>query len=177
MQIEKWRNIMPHQKLGVPIHTSHVTLMSHNTPFSHKNSVRPEKSQKNIRIWQVCGNPDPPGPAPRGLIYANYFRHSSRINSDNGTAQTKHHRLFLSSVSINNGLCKCEIKSRIAIAKAVFNKKKTLFTNKLGLNLRKKLVKCYIWSMALYGAENWTLRAADQKYLESFESAGEGWRR
>ena len=34
---------------------------------------------------------------------------------------------------------------------------------------RKKLVKCYIWSMALYGAETWTLRAADQKYLESFE--------
>ena len=36
-------------------------------------------------------------------------------------------------------------------------------------DLRKKLVKCYIWSMALYGAETWTLRAADQKYLESFE--------
>jgi hypothetical protein len=34
------------------------------------------------------------------------------------------------------------------------------------LNLRKKLVKCYVWSMALYGAENWTLRAADQKCLE-----------
>ena len=45
----------------------------------------------------------------------------------------------------------------------VFNKKKTLFTSKLDLNLRKKLVKCYIWSMALYGAETWTLRAADQK--------------
>jgi len=25
-----------------------------------------------------------------------------------------------------------------------------------------------IWSMALYDAETWTLRAADQKYLESF---------
>ncbi|PNF42171.1 hypothetical protein B7P43_G08332, partial [Cryptotermes secundus] len=25
-----------------------------------------------------------------------------------------------------------------------------------------KLVKCYIWSMALYGAETWTLRAVDQ---------------
>ena len=35
--------------------------------------------------------------------------------------------------------------------------------------LRKKLVKCYILSMALYGSETWTLRAADQKYLESFE--------
>jgi hypothetical protein len=30
-------------------------------------------------------------------------------------------------------------------------------------------VKCYIWSIALYGAENWTLRKLDQKYLESFE--------
>jgi len=55
------------------------------------------------------------------------------------------------------------------MAKAAFNKKKTLFTSKLDLNLRKKLVKCYIWNMALYGAETWTLRTADQKYLESFE--------
>ena len=55
------------------------------------------------------------------------------------------------------------------MAKAAFNKKKTLFTSKLDLNLRKKLLKCYIWSTALYGAETWTLRAADQKYLESFE--------
>ena len=39
----------------------------------------------------------------------------------------------------------------------------------------KKLVKCYIWSMALYGAETWTLRAADQKYLGSFEMSC--WRR
>ena len=53
--------------------------------------------------------------------------------------------------------------------KVAFNKKKTLFTSKLDLHLRKKLVKCYIWSMALYGAETWTLRAVDQKYLESFE--------
>jgi hypothetical protein len=33
-----------------------------------------------------------------------------------------------------------EIKSRIAVAKATFNNK-TLFTRKLDLNLRKKLVK------------------------------------
>ena len=37
------------------------------------------------------------------------------------------------------------------MAKAAFNKKKNLFTSKLELNLRKKLVKCYIWSMTLYG--------------------------
>ena len=44
------------------------------------------------------------------------------------------------------------------MAKVAFNKKTTLFTSKLDLDLRKKLVKCYIWSMALCGA-------------------GEGWRR
>jgi hypothetical protein len=55
------------------------------------------------------------------------------------------------------------------MAKAAFNKKKNLFTSKLDLNLRKKLVKCYIWSISLYGAERWTLRKMDKKYLESFE--------
>jgi hypothetical protein len=45
----------------------------------------------------------------------------------------------------NNARCTREIKSRIAMEKAAFNKKKTLFTSKLDLNLRKKLVKCYIW--------------------------------
>jgi hypothetical protein len=39
----------------------------------------------------------------------------------------------------------------------------------LDLELRKKLVKCYIWSIALYGAETWTLRSVDQKHPESFE--------
>jgi hypothetical protein len=55
------------------------------------------------------------------------------------------------------------------MAKAAFNKKKTLLTSKLDLQLRNKLVKCYIWSIAFYGAETWTLRKLDQKYLQSFE--------
>ena len=63
------------------------------------------------------------------------------------------------------------------MAKAAFNKKGALFTSTLDLELRKKLVKCYIWSIALYGAETWMLRAVDQKHLESFEcGAGEGWK-
>ncbi|PNF29271.1 hypothetical protein B7P43_G08948 [Cryptotermes secundus] len=76
---------------------------------------------------------------------------------------------YLGSLLTDDGRCTCEIKSRIAVAKAAFSKKKNLFTSKLDLNLRKKPVKCYIWSIALYGAETWTLRAVDQKHLESFE--------
>jgi hypothetical protein len=55
------------------------------------------------------------------------------------------------------------------MAKATFKKKRTLFTSTLDLQLRKKLVKYYIWSIALYGAETRTLLAVDQKHLESFE--------
>jgi len=40
------------------------------------------------------------------------------------------------------------------MAKFAFNRKRTLFTSTLDLELRKKLVKCYVWSIALYGAEN-----------------------
>ena len=53
--------------------------------------------------------------------------------------------------------------------KAAFNRKKTFFTNKLDLNLRKKQVKCYVWSIALCGAKILTLRQVEQKYLKSYE--------
>ena len=76
---------------------------------------------------------------------------------------------YLGSILTNDGRCTCEIKCRIAMAKAAFNKKRTLFTSTLDLEVRKKLVNCYIWGIALYGAETWTFRAMDQKHLESFE--------
>ena len=55
------------------------------------------------------------------------------------------------------------------MARIAFNKKKTLCSRKLYINLRKKLVKCYIWRIELRGAETWTLWELDQKYLQSSE--------
>jgi len=40
-----------------------------------------------------------------------------------------------------------KMKCRIAMAKTGFSKKKTILVSKLGLNLRNKLVKWYVWSM------------------------------
>jgi hypothetical protein len=42
----------------------------------------------------------------------------------------------------NAGRGTCEIKSTTAMAKSAFNKKMALFTRKMDLELRKKLVKC-----------------------------------
>jgi hypothetical protein len=38
-----------------------------------------------------------------------------------------------------------------------------------GLNLFRHNSNTYLGSIALYGAETWTLRKVDQKYLRSFE--------
>jgi len=76
---------------------------------------------------------------------------------------------YLGGILTNDGRCTCEIKCRTAMAKGAFNKKRAPFTSTLDLELRKKLLKCYIWSIVLYGAETWTLQTVDQKRLETFE--------
>jgi len=54
---------------------------------------------------------------------------------------------YLGSLLTNDGRCTCEIKSRIAMAKAAFNKKKTLFTSTLDLNI---LISLYLLFSILY---------------------------
>ena len=55
---------------------------------------------------------------------------------------------YSGSMITNDARCIRKIKSRIVMAKAAFSRMKNLFTSKLDLNLRKKLVKCYICSLA-----------------------------
>jgi hypothetical protein len=45
------------------------------------------------------------------------------------------------------------------MATEAFNRKISLLTSKLNIEVRNKLVRCYIWNIASYGA----------KYLESIE--------
>jgi hypothetical protein len=56
---------------------------------------------------------------------------------------------YLGTMITNDARCVSEIKSRIAMEKTAFNKNKNLFVSQLDLKLRMKLVKCYIWSIAL----------------------------
>jgi hypothetical protein len=58
-------------------------------------------------------------------------------------------------------------------AKEEFNRKISLFTSKLNIEIRKKLIRYYVWSIALYGSETWTLRNLKRKYLEKCGAGGE----
>jgi len=57
------------------------------------------------------------------------------------------------AVITNGARCTQEIKFRIDMAKTAFDKKKTLFTSKLDLKIRKKVVQWFIWIIILYGPQ------------------------
>jgi len=40
----------------------------------------------------------------------------------------------------------------------------------MNLELKKRIVKCLVWSVAMYAAETWTLRQVDRKKIEAFET-------
>ena len=49
------------------------------------------------------------------------------------------------------------------MAKKVFMEKKKLLTGKMNLELKKRIMKCLEWSVALYAAETRTLTQADRR--------------
>ena len=60
------------------------------------------------------------------------------------------------NISSNMNCCQ-EVKQRIAMVKEAVNRKRSIFCGPLEKELRKRLVKCFVWSVALYGAETWTM--------------------
>ena len=66
---------------------------------------------------------------------------------------------YLGSLVTEDGMCDQEIKKRIGLAKTAFGNMKKLETNTIiGLQIRIRLMKCFIWSTLLYGRETWTLK-------------------
>jgi len=65
-------------------------------------------------------------------------------------------------------IAKKDIQSRTEMEKKVFIEKKKLHTSKMNLKLKKRIMKCLIWSVALYAAQTWTLTQTGRR-LEAFE--------
>jgi hypothetical protein len=66
----------------------------------------------------------------------------------------------LDSTVASGAICTREIESKIALAK----QHSTKFASKLDLNVRKNLVKCYMWSVACIMLKLRILLTVDQKY-------------
>jgi exonuclease III len=76
---------------------------------------------------------------------------------------------YLGSFLTEDWRCEKDVKARIGIAKEAFTRMKRILCGSLELELRKRLGKCFVWSVLLYGAETWTLREYERKKLEAFE--------
>ena len=50
------------------------------------------------------------------------------------------------------------------------NKKQTLCSKNLSLEMKKKLIKSCIWSVARYGSETWTLGKNEGSVVNAFET-------
>jgi len=61
------------------------------------------------------------------------------------------------------------VRRRIALGKEAFNEKSDLMRGSLSLHLKKRMMKAFVWSVALYGSETWTLQKEDIRRLEAFE--------
>ena len=58
----------------------------------------------------------------------------------------------------SKGRCVQDVRRRIGIAKSAFTSlEKVLKSRNIKLQLRIRVLKCYVWSTLLYGSETWTL--------------------
>src|SRR6267154_1448548 len=64
---------------------------------------------------------------------------------------------YLGSIITEDGRSDVDVKSRIAMAKDAFNKRKELLTKGLSRTLKKRMVKVLVRPVVLYGCETWTL--------------------
>ena len=62
-----------------------------------------------------------------------------------------------------------DIKCRLAQARNAFLKRRDLLRSGIDLNIRKSFLKVFVWSVALYGSETWTICPGERRRIEAFE--------
>ena len=78
--------------------------------------------------------------------------------------------IYLSSMFTSDGRCVQVVRRRIGIAKSAFTSlEKVLKSRDIKLQLRIRVLKCYVWSTLLYGSETWTFTSDLMKQLEAIE--------
>jgi len=103
--------------------------------------IKSNRKKKKKKLWFAAKN----------------FENINIKMGDNALKQVQKFK-YLGSIITGDGKNKEDIIQRIKEAKVMFNNKKQLLcSNNLSLEMKKKLTKSCIWSVALYGSETWTL--------------------
>ena len=77
--------------------------------------------------------------------------------------------LYLGSIINEEGRCNAEIKKRIGIAKSAFLNCKEFLRRDIALNLKRRLLDCYVKSVLSYGCETWTYSEDSIRRILAFQ--------
>lgn len=84
--------------------------------------------------------------------------------------------IYLGSLLTDRGGSEGEIRRRTQMAKTAMTKLKRIWQNRKVSNVTKmRLVRTLVFSIFLYGAESWTIKASERKKINAFEMCC--WRR
>lgn len=76
---------------------------------------------------------------------------------------------YLGSTICEDGRCRREITTRICMAKQAFTKRKELMKGSLSMDTKKRMLKCLVWSVMLYGCESWTMTNREINNIQACE--------
>lgn len=78
--------------------------------------------------------------------------------------------IYLGSTITNNGNCESEIRRRIGMAKTAMSRLTKIWKDRsISQKTKIRLVRTLVFSIFLYGAETWTLRANERQKIDAFE--------
>jgi len=76
---------------------------------------------------------------------------------------------YLGSWITEDGKCEMDIKTRIGMAKDAFWKHTELLRGNINLQTKKRMLNCYVYPVARYACESWTLNDDLSRRINSFE--------
>ena len=89
----------------------------------------------------------------------------------NGQMLEQVHRFeYLGQWISDDGKCEVDVKCRIEVARNSFVKlRDVLASRQINIDLRKRILRCYVLSTLQYASETWTLNKDLTSRLEAFE--------
>ena len=103
------------------------------------------------------------------LVISKSGNTSCNITVDNTPVEQVAQYKYLGIWITEDGKCDMDIKTRIGMAKDTLLKHKELLKGNVSLQTKKRMLNCYIYPVARYACERWTLNDDLIRHINSFE--------
>ena len=104
------------------------------------------------------------------LLTKNIKEKKVSIHIDHKEVEQVQSFTYLGQLITDDGKSEGKIRRRIGLARNAFSKRCKLLTNKnISLKIRRRLTKCYVWSLLTYACDTWTLSKQMEAKIEAFE--------